>query len=572
MSVHGPVSAPTGQVTGLRPEPDDAGEVLSAGVDVAAEARALVAGLLERPWGDASPSVYETGRVVALAPWLAGHRERLAFLMATQRPDGAWGPHDDYALVPTLSATDALLSELARGAAHVPSPRDGESPADARDADPVALAATADQGLRALFFRARQAPGAILPDMPAIELIVPALVTSINEHLRKPLDGLGSWAGTPLPLPEGMDGAGLELIRSRLRSGARLPEKLLHALEVAGEAAFQAPGIAPTTLGTVGASPAATAAWLGDLGTLDTTHPARLHLQAAAEAHGGPVSCAVPITVFERGWVLSWLTRAGVPVTVPGELVASLGEGLGPGGVPAGPGLPADADTTSVALYALALLGAPREPDSLWTYHAGTHFCTWQGEQGFSTTVNAHVLDAFGRYVAERPGAWPRYKEAMGELAVWLRGRQHAEGSWTDRWHASPYYATVCCGLALDEFGGAGSKEAVRRAVSWVRSTQRADGSWGLWRGTAEETAYAMQLLVLTGASGDETRQAVARGHAYLLRSEPSDQPPMWHDKDLYVPVAIVRAAIIGAIHLARRDSTIAGQYSPSDDKREASS
>ncbi|MFC4584995.1 prenyltransferase/squalene oxidase repeat-containing protein [Sphaerisporangium corydalis] len=546
-----------------RPDGDAAGP--EHAVDVAAEARVLVAGLLARPGGETSASVYETGRLVSLAPWLTGHHERLAYLVAAQRPGGGWGPHADYILVPTLSATEALLSELGRG------PRDPE------------VAAAAGRGLHALFRWSRKFGATALPDLPAIELIAASLVAAINRHLRRiteaPLDGLRTWVGTPpLPLPRGADDLRLVTVRARLRSGAPLPDKLLHALEVADDAAFQAPGISPTAAGTVGASPAATAAWLGDLGALEPAHPAVRHLRKATEAHGGPVPCAVPITAFERGWVLSWLARAGVTLTVPAELTASLAAGLGPGGVPAGPGLPADADTTSVALYALALLGAPREPDSLLAYRSGTHFCTWPGEQGLSPTVNAHVLDAFGQYTAARPDARPAYGEAMEQVASRLREWQRADGSWSDRWHASPYYATFSCGLALAGFGGPDSAEAVRRAVRWVRATQREDGSWGVWRGTVEETAYAMQVLLLAGEGHDRAAQEVARGYEYLLRSpwpgtrsgpgEPEtrpaagagtwrasgDHPPMWHDKDLYLPAAIVRAAVLGALHLAQRE------------------
>ncbi len=144
----------------------------------------------------------------------------------------------------------------------------------------------------------------------------------------------------------------------------------------------------------------------------------------------------------------------------------------------------------------------------------------------------------------------------MDRLAGWLRGRQNPDGSWPDRWHVSPYYATVCCALALDEFGGPAARDSVRRAVRWVLSTQRADGSWGLWRGTAEETAYAMQSLLLTQTTHDEPAHGkiITQGYAYLLRSAGrSDDPPMWIDKDLYFPGAIVRAAILGAMHLAQR-------------------
>nr|WP_246497426.1 prenyltransferase/squalene oxidase repeat-containing protein [Sphaerisporangium rubeum] len=521
--------------------------------------------MLTSPRGEVSPSVYETGRVVALAPWLSGHGERVAYLVATQGTDGTWGPHERYALVPTLSAADGLLAELTAA-------RRGDAAGGGPEAE--AVAAAARRAIRALW-RLGDAPGphggGALPDTPAIELIVPALVDSINRRLRE----LGPPSAVPLPLPDGADGTRLAAVRRRLLSGAPVPEKLLHALEVAGDAAVRAPGVHPSPSGVVGASPAATAAWLGASGSADSS-AACSFLDEVASAHGGPVPCGVPITVFERGWALSWLVRAGVPVAVPEELGVSLLGSAEPGGVAAGPGLPADADTTSVALYALALLGTPKAPDSLWDYHVGPHFCTWRGEEGVSTTVNAHVLDAFGRYAAAAPRARPRYAAVMAELAGWLAARQDDPGSWSDRWHASPYYATACCALALAEFGGAGTAAAVRRAVRWTLETQRDDGSWGLWHGTAEETAYALHLLLLTGRRGDvadESLDAAARGYAYLRRTERNIGiksngregwevfPPMWHDKDLYLPRTIVRAVVTAALHLAQREPAITAWY-----------
>ncbi|MFC7639783.1 prenyltransferase/squalene oxidase repeat-containing protein [Streptosporangium lutulentum] len=396
--------------------------------------------------------------------------------------------------------------------------------------------------------------------MPAIELIVPALTSMINDRLGAD--------GERLDLPRGMSGARLSAVRAWLASGAAVQRKLMHALEVAGEAAAGLPGAVPSLigaevsaspLGTIGASPAASAAWLGTDGSLGGGGSVRRYLEVIAERSGGPVPCATPITAFERGWTLSWLLRAGVPVDVPGELAVSLNDALGPEGAAAGPGLPPDADTTSVALHALALLRIPRDPGSLWPYETDTHFCTWRGEEGASPTVNAHVLDAFGEHLRRGAGAGPRYGTAVRKLAAWLRDRQRADGSWLDRWHASPYYATACCALALWEFGGEESAGAVRGAVRWLLGTQRRDGSWGRWEGTAEETAYAMQTLLLVSPAGPgRPVEALERGHRFLLgsvteRGDPVDAPPLWHDKDLYSPRAIVRAAILGALHLARR-------------------
>ncbi|MFC6879820.1 prenyltransferase/squalene oxidase repeat-containing protein [Actinomadura yumaensis] len=551
------------------PAPSPAAAVPAA--DVPAAARDLITGLVAAPWGQVSPSVYETGRLVALAPWLTGHAERVAYLVRTQRPDGGWGaPDDGYALVPTLSATEALLSVLARRAA---APANGAGPA------PGDVVRAAERGLRRarglLYWGPRQDA---LPDMPAIELIVPALVQALNEHLAAlRAAGETAWPEPGLPLPDGMDDGKLRFVRRLLGTGAEPPQKLMHALEIAGDAARGLPQARPEPTGTIGASPAATAAWLGDRPPADPSAPARWYLETVTAAHGGPVPVGFPLTVFERGWVLAWLERAGVPFVAPPELVLSLTAPLGADGTPAAAGLPADADTTAGALYALALLGAPHRPDPLWEYETATHFCTWRGEEGASLTTNAHVMEAFGEYLAsvgrDRIGAEAagRYAATVAKVAGWLAERQRPDGSWTDRWHASPFYATACCALALDRFGGERHAAAVDRARRWVLDTQRTDGTWGRWDGTVEETAYAVQVLLLTapraGAPGgpggldgttsyEECRRAAERARPLLEAdlgrpaADRAGDPPLWHDKDLYHPTAIVRAAVLAAVHL----------------------
>jgi hypothetical protein len=270
------------------------------------------------------------------------------------------------------------------------------------------------------------------------------------------------------------------------------------------------------------------------------------------------VPCALPIPVFERSWVLSTLARTGVPFTAPTAMARDLAAALGPDGTAAGPGLPADADTTSVALFALASLGVPTDPGCLLRYRVDGHFCTWPGENGVSVTTNAHVLDALGMHVATGGvSTSDSLVPTVDRLAGWLCDHQTSDGPWIDRWHASLYYATSCCVLALDRFGRSGPAAravtpAVDRAVAWVLDTQRPDGSWGRWTGTTEETAYAMHVLLGTRRTPDgRTERAVARGRAYLLETVDAPGPALWHDKDLYRPGAIVRAFTIAALHLA---------------------
>jgi hypothetical protein len=307
----------------------------------------------------------------------------------------------------------------------------------------------------------------------------------------------------------------------------------------------------------VGASPAATAAWLAG-GPRDPDAVA--YLEAVVSRHGGAAPSVIPVPAFERAWVLATLLGAGLEVTVPAPLLADLSATLGETGTPGGPGLPPDADTTSATLYTLARLGAPRGLDCLWTYEVDTHFCTWHGERTPSTTTNAHVLEAFGHHVTHCAGATPRERAVVDKLSAWLVERQLPDGSWLDKWHASPYYATMCSTLALHRFARDRAADAVAKATAWVLAGQRDDGSWGRWHGTVEETAYAVQILLLAGvAVGEPAESAAARGYAYLLRSA-GRQPdaPLWHDKDLYVPTAVVRAAVVAALHLAGRSSPVA--------------
>ncbi|MBO3746777.1 hypothetical protein J5X84_11930 [Streptosporangiaceae bacterium NEAU-GS5] len=501
------------------------------------KARRLAAAMAADPWGEVSPSVYETGRVVSLAPDLPGHDTRVRFLLGAQHPGGWWGAPDGYGLVPTLSAVEALLTCLITGSAR-----------------PPGAAEAAARGLRAL--RRQPNPLAGEPDTPARDLIVPALTDAIDRHLAA-VDG-----APPLPY---VDGTRLAWARAALAAGHR-PGKLAHVWEVMGGDAVGGPD-GPGRLGhpplhalpgpldgaSAGASPAASATRL----TGHDADPVRRYLAGAAGRYDGAFPCATPVAVFVHSWTLSWLARAGADLAFPwtAGLLDSLTAQFGEAGTAAGPGLPPDADTTAVVLDTLARLGRPRPPESLWPYDLGTHFCTWPGEDGASPTVNAHVLDAFGSYLRAEPDTphRPRYLAAMRRITAWLRERQRPDGAWDDRWHASPYYATACCALSLAESGdqasdqaGDQAREAIERAIGWVIRTQRDDGSWGRWDGTAEESAYALHVLTLATPPHDE---AVSRGRRFLtMARQREDQPALWHDKDLYRPGSIVAAVTLAAL------------------------
>lgn len=495
----------------------------------------LITEMMANPWGTMSPSVYETARLLSCAPWLDGHGVRCDFLLRTQRPDGWWGQRDGYDLVPTLSAVEALLRELDPPRANVPSA--------------VMLARSALKGLWALADRLAAGRRETVPDTIGAELIIPRLVEELNDRLAESGGRLGA---TALDLPPGVEQQSLARLRTAVAAGQALPEKFWHTLEVLGEQAAGAPGVR-LVASAVGSSPAATAAWLAS--RTPQEEPAAL-LEETQARGGGPVPGVISIAVFERAWVLGWLLDADVPVTIPSTLPDYLASSLGPLGAPAGPGLPADCDDTAVVLHALALAGRPAPIRALWAYEADDYFECFAGERTPSISTNAHVLEA----LLDAPPSGEPAKEgirrctAARKVGNWLLAQQNQNGSWDDKWHASPYYATMCCTVALACGHHPDAADALARAARWTLASQRPDGSWGRWEGTAEETCYAIQTLLHThpGILPPQTARAIADGCAFLLDHMEEDHfPPLWHDKDLYTPIAVVKAACIAALHAA---------------------
>ncbi len=516
----------------------------------AIEADDLLTGVATDRMGSISPSVYETARLVAAGAWLPGHRSRVEYLLTAQRPDGGWGGPDGYALVPTLSATEALL-----GIVLAPSSR---LPSEVRVRSVQAVA----RGLAFGSTQLRSSRVGELPDTVAIEAIVPYLVARLRDGLTRlrasDVSGLDEWRGkSALPLPRGLSDKALQAVTAALSADSPPPVKFLHSLEVAGDRAVGTGGVPRLALGTVGASPAATVAWLGTR-PADPSDAAARYLRAVVAQHGGPVPCVIPIRNFERAWVVNSLAMVDLAHRAPRRLIARMDAALGRRGLGGGDGMPLDADTTSATITALRQLGVPARDSLLRPYDAGTHFYTWAGERTSSPTTNAHVLTALVSSDARR-SAWRT--SAMGRIVAWLCDNQQGDGFWFDKWHASPFYATVAAVAALREAiqtgsigdGGTATRAAaaVDRAVAWALGNQRRDGGWGRWNGSAEETAYALQILLYRAEPDRSLRTAARRGLRYLVAAQDSPPVPLWHGKELYAPVEVVRAAVIGARHLA---------------------
>ncbi|MGW7571941.1 labda-7,13-dienyl diphosphate synthase [Streptomyces tendae] len=506
------------------------------------QASDLVRSVRNDGWGDVCPSIYETARVTSWAPWLEGHGHRLAWLLEQQSSAGSWGEGPTpYRLLPTLSAVEALLSTLRND--------------EAAEVSHQRLAAAVADGLAAL--RGLSAVGG-WPDTAAIEILVPELAVRIEEHLDQPeiaaLSRIGPWSrGQRLFLPRGFQAALPDRVAERCRAAGGVPPKLHHTFE---GIAHRLPQMVPAVPGgLLGSSPAATAAWLANETDADRRR-AGTALTTLARRYDGLFPEAAPISVFERLWVAAALARPGLPESCQGTARDWAAEIYSPSGVRGAPGLLPDADDTAMAVLVSALAGSPRDPAPLSAFEADDHYDCYIGEDTGSSTANAHALQALTAWLSHRPTTGAALDTRMDLTRDWLLTQQQHDGPWQDKWHASPFYATERCVTALRTHTSPATRKAIRLAADWVLSTQRDDGSWGVWNGTAEETAYAVNILLASThhPDGPETAQALKRA-GHILRDSvrsPAPHPALWHDKTLYAPQAMVRAEVIAALELLR--------------------
>lgn len=490
--------------------------------------------------GDISASAYEAAWV-ALVPD-PRDRNSLAFpaslvwLLQAQRPDGSWDAPFPYSLIPTMAALLALRS----------------SPRRSQAVD--AAARRAESYLRAAFGRWRIDAF----DTPFFEFLIPQLAVELQR------------VGVELPIPD----LPLMAVR-RTQKLARVPldllysgdSNLVHALEAFGpllDYARLRPLRSPN--GGYGYSPSATAAAL-IYGAAWDEDAARWLRSLSARAFGGvhgAMPTSHPADTFEAAWVLHLLLHGGVrldPASQPAlaRLLLWLHASLGPRGASFARmrGLPCDADDTAVALTVLNRLGLQTALDPLWRFEVEDHFVSYAGERTASSSANAHALEAV--LSVDALGLAPALAARQAKLVSYLLEVRDADGAWRDKWHLSPYYATLKAALALARTPQPGLSQRLALTTTWLCRTQQRGGGWGMQRPTLEETAYAVLTLRGLAEIGATTprdeagvERAMRRGRGYLRRhlSElHGPQPPLWVDKSLYAPPRVIRAAVLAALH-----------------------
>ncbi|MCK5122765.1 MAG: hypothetical protein KAQ87_01285 [Candidatus Pacebacteria bacterium] len=249
-----------------------------------------------------------------------------------------------------------------------------------------------------------------------------------------------------------------------------------------------------------------------------------------------------PIDIFEICWVLDSLYSMELESSFTKEIkrkIIFLKKHWGYRGMGWSTCIPlADLDDTAIALGLFRKNGMKISPDVFENFITDGKIKCFDGEFNPSPSHIIHLYDAL-KECEESDFVEDLKKSCLNHITK----MRNAKGYWYDKWHISPYYTTS---HAIFAFGV--ENEISKKAIDWIIKTQRRDGSWGFFeKGTCEETAYCLQVLLLCYEKNKKIKkQSLEKAAGYLNDNfESYDYPEMWIEKCLYTPFDIVRFYII---------------------------
>jgi squalene-hopene/tetraprenyl-beta-curcumene cyclase len=141
--------------------------------------------------------------------------------------------------------------------------------------------------------------------------------------------------------------------------------------------------------------------------------------------------------------------------------------------------------------------------------------------------ITGRILECLAAY------GYDQNHRAVKRAIRFIRKEQEPDGSWFGRWGVNYIYGTMQVLRGLEAIAVDRNDPMIQQAAEWLRSVQNADGGWGETVGsyddpnlrgqgdsTASQTAWAIMGLL---AVGDTRSECVARGIAYLLRTQNKD-------------------------------------------------
>ncbi len=466
---------------------------------------------LGKDGGQISPSVYDTAQLLRFWPPQQGVWPVVDWLLRQQQADGGWGDP----LAPLTRDVPTLASVLALHTYGNRKPT--------RDA--------ARAGLAFLRQRMGQWSQPLPDDLPiGVELLLPSL--------------LDEAATLRLELPREPYATLISLGEKRRSLIARMQPSVgtpaVHSWE--GWGTDPDPALLDA-LGSVGTSPAATAAWLhaavGRTDLADACATAQRYLEQAATASGecipGCVPTVWPITEFEQAFSLYVLLIGGL-LDHPGlqdavqPQIHNLARALQPTGLGHNSFFSPDGDDTAVAVAVLSTTGHQVDLAVLKQFENDDHFCTYPGELQTSLIVTAHAV-----YALALSG------EEVARHQTFLLEHQCPDGRWPpDKWNSSWLYTTLEVVLALKN---SGHIEALKSSFDAMLAYQHADGGWGVGsKSTTTDTAYGIFTLRALRAYEFEQgilEDALWKAHQWLLRNYRPfnvNEYKCWTGKELYRP------------------------------------
>jgi squalene-hopene/tetraprenyl-beta-curcumene cyclase len=141
--------------------------------------------------------------------------------------------------------------------------------------------------------------------------------------------------------------------------------------------------------------------------------------------------------------------------------------------------------------------------------------------------ITGRILEMLATY------GYDKNHPAVKKAIAFIRDEQEPDGSWFGRWGVNYIYGTALVLRGLDAIGMDLHEPCIQQGAEWLRMVQNADGGWGETVGsyddpslrgqgdsTPSQTAWAILGLL---AAGDTRSDSVARGVAYLMRTQKKD-------------------------------------------------